>query len=80
MSSSTTFNIIGRNVRPQANAKTENERLPNELGWTKKSDEITLMNILATTSIVRNATSLLTGGNTAEDSPHGKRDIHGGMF
>ncbi|KAI4906599.1 hypothetical protein J4E90_010493 [Alternaria incomplexa] len=58
----------------------ENERLPNDLGWTKKSDEITLMNILATTSIVRNATSLLTGGNTAEDSPHGKRDIHGGMF
>ncbi|KAI4937562.1 uncharacterized protein J4E92_002293 [Alternaria infectoria] len=74
------FHIIGRNVRPQANAKAENERLPNDLGWTKKSDEITLMNILATTSIVRNATSLLTGGNTAEDSPHGKRDIHGGMF
>jgi len=80
VSSSTTFNIIGRNAGPEANLRAENERLPNDLGWTKKSDEITLMNILATTSIVRNATSLLTGGSTAEDSPHGKRDIHGGMF
>jgi hypothetical protein len=50
------------------------------LGWTKKTDEITLMKIMATTSIIRNATSLLTGGNTAEDSPHGKRDLHGGLF
>jgi len=75
-----TCKIVERNVRPEANVRAENERLPNELGWTKKSDEITLMNILATTSIVRNATSLLTGGDTAEDSPHGKRDIHGGMF
>jgi len=72
--------LVERNVRPEVNVRVENERLPNDLGWTKKPDEITLMNILATTSIVRNATSLLTGGNTAEDSPHGKRDIHGGMF
>ncbi|KAI4933280.1 hypothetical protein J4E85_003685 [Alternaria conjuncta] len=75
-----TCKIVERNVGLEVNLKAENERLPNDLGWTKKSDEITLMNILATTSIVRNATSLLTGGNTAEDSPHGKRDIHGGMF
>ncbi|RYN59007.1 hypothetical protein AA0114_g1900 [Alternaria tenuissima] len=58
----------------------ENERLPFELGWTQKTDEITLMKIMATTDIIRNATSLLTGGETAEDSPHGKRDLHGGMF
>jgi hypothetical protein len=38
------------------------------------------MKIMATTSIIRNATSLLTGGNTVEDSPHGKRDLHGGLF
>jgi hypothetical protein len=38
------------------------------------------MKIMATTDIIRNATSLLTGGETAEDSPHGKRDLHGGMF
>ena len=80
MSLPRTCKIVERNVRPGANVIAENERLPNDLGWTKKSDEITLMNILATTSIVRNATNLLTGGNTAEESPHGKRDIHGGMF
>jgi len=58
----------------------ENERLPFELGWTQKTDEITLMKIMATTDIIRNATSLLTGGETAEGSPHGTRDLHGGMF
>jgi hypothetical protein len=38
------------------------------------------MNILSMTTLIRNATNLLTGGNTAEDSPHGKRDLHGGIF
>lgn len=80
MSSPSTCKVVERNFGPEADVTAENERLPNELGWTKKSDEITLVNILATTSIVRNATSLLTGGNTAEDSPHGKRNLHGGMF
>lgn len=63
-----------------ANPSLENERLPFELGWTQKTDEITLMKIMAMTTIVRNATSLLTGGNTADDSPHGKRDLHGVLF
>ncbi|KAF1920005.1 Chloroperoxidase [Ampelomyces quisqualis] len=55
-----------------------NERLPEELGWSKKSNEITLMDILSTTAIVRNATSLLTGP-PAPESPHRRRDLHAGL-
>ncbi|RAR04720.1 Chloroperoxidase-like protein [Stemphylium lycopersici] len=58
----------------------QKERLPFELGWTQKTDEITLMKITAMTELVRNATNLFTGGNTAEDSPHSKRDLHGVLF
>lgn len=61
---------------------TENERLPEELGWTKKTDPITLQIILGTTDIVRNATSLLTGGaaEAAPADPHKRRNLHSGMF
>ena len=58
----------------------ENERLPEELGWSKKTDEVTLTNILSVTAIVRNATSLLTGPPAgAPDSPHRRRDLHAGL-
>lgn len=56
-----------------------NERLPEELGWTKKSNEITLLDILSTTAMVRNATSLITGPSIeAPESPHTARDLHAG--
>ncbi|KAF2633041.1 Cloroperoxidase [Macroventuria anomochaeta] len=58
----------------------ENERLPEELGWSKKNASITLQTILETTAIVRNATSLLTGGETAPADPHKRRDLHSGLF
>ena len=63
--------------RTWADQETENERLPIELGWSKKADEITLQTIMGMTSVVRNATSLLTGAPAAApDSPHGRRDLH----
>ncbi|KAF3046289.1 hypothetical protein E8E11_005107 [Didymella keratinophila] len=58
----------------------ENERLPTELGWSKKNTSITLETILGTTAIVRNATSLLTGGAAAPADPHKRRDLHSGFF
>lgn len=64
------------------NKSTENERLPEELGWSKKTDAITLQTILGATSIVRNATNLLTGGEAeaAPADPHKRRNLHSGMF
>ncbi|KAJ8117379.1 heme-thiolate peroxidase [Boeremia exigua] len=58
----------------------ENERLPEELGWSKKNASITLQTILSTTAIVRNATNLLTGGVTTPADPHKRRELHGGLF
>jgi hypothetical protein len=63
-----------------ANAWAENERLPTELGWSKKNISITLETILGTTAIVRNATNLLTGGAAAPADPHKRRDLHSGLF
>jgi hypothetical protein len=54
-----------------------------ELGWSKKEDEITIKKIVGLTGVMRKATSLLTGGNTtesAESLPHGRRDLHSGLF
>lgn len=53
----------------------ENERLPTELGWSKKVDPVTLGNITRMTGIVANATSLLTG--TAVTSELKRRNLHG---
>lgn len=58
----------------------ENERLPEELGWSKKNESITLNTILGATAIVRNATSLLTGGEAASVDPHKRRDLHSGRL
>ena len=56
----------------------ENERLPSELGWTKKEQVISIQDILSVTNIIRNATSLLTD---SEAVPHAKkrRDLHAGL-
>lgn len=53
--------------------KTENERLPSELGWTKKETAVSLTDITSVTNVVRNATSLFTSAGT----PHKvRRDLH----
>lgn len=58
----------------------ENEKLPTELGWTKKTEVINLQDILTTVSLIRNATSLLTSGASPGEPVHGKRfDFHSGM-
>ena len=63
--------------RKIADKDVGNERLPVELGWQKKENEVTLEDILATTAIVRNATSLLTSAASSE--PHKRRmDLHVG--
>lgn len=56
--------------------KIENERLPTELGWTKKQVEVTLTNITDVSNVLRNATSLFTGAGI----PHKvRRDLHAGF-
>ncbi|KAL1856286.1 hypothetical protein Daus18300_010859 [Diaporthe australafricana] len=52
----------------------ENERLPSELGWTKK-EVVTLNDILGASEILTNATSLFT---EAAAAPHKlrRRDLH----
>ncbi|ETS74459.1 hypothetical protein PFICI_14325 [Pestalotiopsis fici W106-1] len=54
----------------------ENERLPSELGWSKKVDAITLEEITRMSDIVANATSLFT--EAAVTTSEKRRNIHGG--
>jgi hypothetical protein len=55
----------------------ENERLPVELGWTKKENAVTLEDIMRITGIVGEATNLLT---THKEAPvaRRRRDLHSG--
>jgi hypothetical protein len=55
----------------------ENERLPVELGWTKKENAVTLEDIMRITGIVGEATNLLT---TPKEAPvaRRRRDLHSG--
>ncbi|KFZ11821.1 hypothetical protein V501_04562 [Pseudogymnoascus sp. VKM F-4519 (FW-2642)] len=56
----------------------ENERLPVELGWTKKENAVTLEDIMRITGIVGEATNLLT---TPKEAPAARRrrDLHSGL-
>ncbi|KAI1087167.1 Cloroperoxidase [Rostrohypoxylon terebratum] len=53
-----------------------NERLPTELGWSKRSEFITLEIIGSLVSILNNATSLIT---TATPIVSRRRDLHAGV-
>ena len=53
----------------------EHEKLPTELGWSKKTEMVGLKDILRVTQMISNATSLLTGASTTAK----RRDFHGGM-
>ncbi|KAF3765124.1 Cloroperoxidase [Cryphonectria parasitica EP155] len=60
-----------------------NERLPTELGWTKKVDEVTLDNITAQTQAIADAATLLTSSNTTTTTRRSwvsPRDLHGGAL
>jgi hypothetical protein len=58
----------------------ENERLPTELGWSKKEEPVTLQEILLAVEHIRNATNLITGSNStgAKESAHATRELHFG--
>ncbi|KAJ4356150.1 uncharacterized protein N0V89_004180 [Didymosphaeria variabile] len=56
-----------------------NERLPTEVGWTKKEHVTSLEDITKVSQAIGKATSLLTGGG--ETSVKARRgDFHAGMF
>ncbi|QKX61976.1 uncharacterized protein TRUGW13939_09132 [Talaromyces rugulosus] len=56
----------------------ENERLPTELGWTKKADPISLDKITQMSQLITNATSLLTG--SVDIKALKVRDLHSGFI
>lgn len=55
----------------------ENERLPVELGWAKPEKMVGLEDIMFLTSMIRNATSLITPSPNSGETV-GRRDLHGG--
>ncbi|KAI5204441.1 Cloroperoxidase [Aureobasidium subglaciale] len=55
-----------------ADFQKEHERLPHELGWTKKNETMTLADILSVVSAIRNATSLLTPESVSNQTVDGK--------
>ena len=60
--------------------RAENERFPHELGWNKKTQVMTNADMANAANIIRNATKLLTGGDTIVARSIGKLDLHSGMF
>ncbi|KAI5245638.1 Cloroperoxidase [Aureobasidium subglaciale] len=50
----------------------EHERLPHDLGWTKKNETMTLKDILSVVSAIRNATSLLTPDSASNQTVDGE--------
>lgn len=60
----------------KTNLAAENERLPVELGWIKSEKIVSLADITLLTSMIRNATSLITPSKSG--AAVGRRDLHGG--
>lgn len=60
----------------EANFGAENERLPTELGWTKKAQAVTVEQVGGVSQMIAQAASLLTDGAAATK----KRwvDLHAG--
>lgn len=57
----------------------KNERLPSELGWTKRPHTISLDEIAATAKLVANASSLFTDGGICSKG-NKRRDLHAGVY
>ena len=54
-----------------------NERLPTELGWSTKTEVVTLDDILRVKDMIQNATNLFTDDATTSEAPE-RRDLHTG--
>lgn len=63
-------------MKIKTNLVAENERLPVELGWIKSEEIVSLADITLLTSMIRNATSLITPSKSG--AAVGRRDLHGG--
>lgn len=65
-------------------ASSGNERLPAELGWTKKTEPVTLEAISTQVNAIAAAQGLTTtDGNSTTTTPHRRRsipDLHSGMM
>ncbi|KXH63184.1 hypothetical protein CSAL01_13194 [Colletotrichum salicis] len=57
----------------------QNERLPAELGWVKKTNAVTQEDILKVVEMIRNATVLTTGGEAQAPHKRMRRDLHTGF-
>ncbi|KAI1856524.1 uncharacterized protein JN550_013765 [Neoarthrinium moseri] len=60
-----------------AHGGTENERLPTELGWTKKVDPVIENDVLGVSKMISEATSLLTGSENGVKVM--RQDLHSGI-
>ncbi|KAF2760421.1 hypothetical protein EJ05DRAFT_536531 [Pseudovirgaria hyperparasitica] len=54
----------------------ENERLPTELGWSKKTETVTMGEVLRAGGVIRRATSLLTSSEVTGHTSL-RRGLHG---
>ncbi|KAI1378086.1 Cloroperoxidase [Hypoxylon crocopeplum] len=55
----------------------ENERLPTELGWSKRTSVVSLADVLRLSEAISNATSLLSGSGSVASTR--RRDLHLGL-
>lgn len=53
-----------------------NERFPEALGWLTREEVVTVKDIVRLSSMIEQATNLLTDSQSAAD---GRRDVHGGI-
>lgn len=60
----------------------ENEKLPTELGWVKQANAINLDQVMATSTLISNAASLITvdSNTTTTTSAERRRDLHAGFY
>ncbi|GAB1198590.1 hypothetical protein BDV37DRAFT_277155 [Aspergillus pseudonomiae] len=55
----------------------EHERLPTELGWSRREEVVSLMDITGVTQMIGNATNLITPSKESRASR--RRDLHSGL-
>ncbi|KAE8313873.1 hypothetical protein BDV41DRAFT_587828 [Aspergillus transmontanensis] len=55
----------------------ENERLPTELGWSRREEVVGLVDITGVTQMISNATNLITPSKESRASR--RRDLHSGL-
>lgn len=54
-----------------------NERFPVELGWKRKSEVVSLEDIISVTTMIGKAANLITNSSSAQGAR--RRDLHAGM-